>query len=102
MQASDKTCSKTDGVEKPLSRWDHPIMTIDIADQKKRVVLPGASPGDVFDVQRGEDGRYVLVKLVRPPVAGARTAAEIKAALDSAPLTLRMDWETLKRLTCEP
>jgi hypothetical protein len=77
-------------------------MTIAITDQKKRVVLPGASPGDVFDVQRSEDGRYVLVKLVRPPVASTRTAAEVKAALDSAPLTSRMDWETLKRLTREP
>lgn len=76
-------------------------MTITIADQKKRIVLPGANPGDVFDVQRSEDGRYELVKLIRPPVAGTRTAAEVEAALDSAPLTSRMSWEALKRLTRE-
>ncbi|WP_290649264.1 hypothetical protein [Aquisalimonas sp.] len=77
-------------------------MSIAIADQKKRVVLPGANPGDVFDVQRGEDGRYVLVKLIHPSVTGTHTTEEVKAALESAPLTARMSWDALKRLTREP
>lgn len=77
-------------------------MSIATADQKRRVVLPGTAPGDVFDVQRGEDGRYVLVKLVRSvPSVGNRSADEVIDALNRAPLDSRMRWESIRRLTRE-
>jgi hypothetical protein len=34
------------------------------ADDKKRVVLPSAKPGDVFRVELSPDGRITLTKLV--------------------------------------
>lgn len=34
-----------------------------VADNKKRVTLRLAKPGDRFDVQLSEDGRFVLTKL---------------------------------------
>ena len=41
----------------------NPTMKIAQVDTKGRVVLPGAEPGDVFDVQRDGEERYVLVRL---------------------------------------
>jgi len=34
-----------------LNVWDYPTMPITTADNKKRVVIPIARPGDIFDVQ---------------------------------------------------
>ena len=34
-----------------LATWDNPTMTL-TADSKKRVVLPGAAPGDVFTCEQ--------------------------------------------------
>ena len=48
-------------------KWENPPMKIARAGTTKRVVLPGAEPGDVFDVQREGEERYVLVRLRRPP-----------------------------------
>jgi hypothetical protein len=36
------------------------------ADSKKRVVLPRAKPGEIYDVQQQGEGRYLLVRLERP------------------------------------
>jgi hypothetical protein len=71
-------------------------------DSKKRVVLPGANPGDIYDVQEQEVGRYVLVRLERPaPKAGMSRKACLRA-MDNRPLHLAMSWEELERLTREP
>lgn len=40
-------------------------MTI-IADAKKRVTLPGSSPGEAFDVQFLDENKMLLVRLKRP------------------------------------
>ncbi len=45
-----------------MTMWDYPIMTIK-TDEKRRVVLPNAKPGDVFDVQLS-GGKILLTKLV--------------------------------------
>ena len=81
--------------------WDNPTMTT-TADSKKRVVLPGAKPGDVFDVQRNGDGRFLLVRLERPAPAPRMSRAQCLRAIAAAPLDLKMDWETLRALTREP
>jgi hypothetical protein len=44
--------------------WEIPTMTA-IADNKKRVTIRTARPGDRFDVQVAEDGKIVLTKLVK-------------------------------------
>lgn len=36
------------------------------ADNKKRMVVPDARPGDVFDYQRLGNGHFSLVRLERP------------------------------------
>jgi hypothetical protein len=38
-----------------------------IADNKKRVMIRAARPGDRFDVQVSEDGKIVLTKLAKQP-----------------------------------
>jgi hypothetical protein len=42
--------------------WDNSHMTV-TADDKKRVVLPSAKPGDSFDLQASAEGNFVLRRL---------------------------------------
>jgi hypothetical protein len=72
------------------------------ADAKRRVVLPGAEPGEVYDVQRRGDGEYLLVKLQRPEPKGNPSREECLRAMDAAPLRPSMSWEQLRSLTREP
>lgn len=69
-----------------------------IADQKRRVTLPG----DVFDVQITREGSYVLEKLVRPSRPKPPSADQVRRALAAAPLNPAVSWEKLRRLTREP
>jgi hypothetical protein len=50
---------------------DNPTMTV-TTDSKKRVVLPLAKPGDVFDVSPSADGKIVLTRLVPEKPASVR------------------------------
>jgi hypothetical protein len=43
-------------------KWEIPAMTV-VTDNKKRVTLRQAKPGDRFDVQVVSDGNYILTKL---------------------------------------
>jgi len=72
------------------------------ADSKKRIVLPAASPGDMFDIQDHGDGRITLVRLVRPRPQARLTRTQCLRAIAAAPLHPKMDWETLRKLTREP
>ena len=72
------------------------------ADSKKRVVLPTASPGDIFDIQRQSEGRFVLVRLARPEPEARLTRAQCQQAIGAAPLRPKMDWAALRKLTREP
>jgi len=72
------------------------------ADSKKRIVLPTAKPGDVFDVQRQGEGHFMLVRLARPEPQARLTQAQCLRAIAAAPLLPRMDWQTLRKLTREP
>jgi hypothetical protein len=68
-------------------------------DAKRRVVIPGARPGEIFDVQKLEEGRILLVRLERPEASPRRTRRECLAAMDEASLTPGMSWKELKTLT---
>ena len=46
--------------------WDNPTMSISTIDSKKRIVLPGGRPGDVFDIQQQAEGRFLLIRLEKP------------------------------------
>jgi hypothetical protein len=68
-------------------------------DSKKRIVLPNGRPGDVFDVQQEEEGRYVLVRLEKPAPTPRISRADCIEAMRRAPLRPTMSWEKLRELT---
>ena len=77
-------------------------MSTVIADDKKRVVLSAAHPGDVFDVQARPAGEFVLVRLIRPPGTTPRTTrAACLRRIAAQPLQPRMNWPELRALTRE-
>lgn len=77
-------------------------MATSTVDSRKRLVLPEGRPGDVYDIQKEEEGRFVLVRLEKPapPVRKSRKAC--LAAMRKAPLRPTMSWEELRKLTREP
>lgn len=72
------------------------------ADIKRRVVIPGARPGDLFDVQRESDERFVLVRLHRASEAWEMSREACLEAMDRSPLNMTFSWEQLRRITREP
>ena len=72
------------------------------ADAKKRIVIPGARPGDVFDIQRQDDERYLLVRLQRPGAAPVKSREACLEAMATSPLRLMLSWEQLRQSTREP
>ena len=76
-------------------------MPIRTADKKKRVVIPAARPGDIYDVQQLGEGRVLLVRLVRPQPKARMTRAECLRAMATAPLRPKIEWNKLRQLTRE-
>jgi hypothetical protein len=77
-------------------------MTITTADKKKRVVIPVAQPGDVFDVQQQGEGQFLLVRLVRPQTKARMSRSDCLRAMASAPLRPKIAWDELRQITREP
>jgi hypothetical protein len=77
-------------------------MSIFIVDSKKRIVLPGGRPGDVFDVQQESEGRFLLIRLEKPKRTQRMTKSACMKAMRKAPLRPIMTWEKLRKLTREP
>ncbi|HEY7216070.1 MAG TPA: hypothetical protein VIC28_15715 [Thermoanaerobaculia bacterium] len=77
-------------------------MAISTADAKRRVVLPAARPGDIFDIQNQGEGRLLLVRLERPDPGPKMSIARCLEAIAAAPLRPKMTWDSLKALTREP
>jgi hypothetical protein len=77
-------------------------MPISTADAKRRVVLPGARPGDVFDIQSQGEGRLLLVRLELPKSAPRMSLARCLEAIAAAPLQPKVSWDSLKAVTREP
>ena len=77
-------------------------MAMSIADAKRRVVLPAAKPGDVFDIQSQGEGRLLLVRLERPKPGPGMSMARSLEAIAAAPLRPKMTWDSLKAMTREP
>ncbi len=83
--------------------WDNPTMSTSTVDTKKRIVLPGGRPGDVFDIQQQEEGRFLLIRLEKPPERSERMSRRAcMEAMRKAPLRPTMTWEKLRELTREP
>jgi hypothetical protein len=73
------------------------------ADTKKRVLLPGAVPGDVYACQKTENG-IILRRVYRPPAVPAKkmTKAQVRKAVRGWKFIPAMSWEELRKLTREP
>jgi hypothetical protein len=89
------------GIDNTPRMWDSPTMTTR-ADNKKRVVLPTAKPGDVFDIRSEGEGRFLLVRLAPVKLKARMNRTQCLKAITVAPLRPKMDWETLKAMTREP
>jgi hypothetical protein len=72
------------------------------ADAKKRVVVPGARPGDIFVCEEQDENHFLLVRLTPPPVRAKKTKAEFRRALKSSKLKFDVTWEELRAMTREP
>lgn len=77
-------------------------MATSTADAKRRVVLPTAKPGDVFDIQSQGEGRLLLVRLERPKPGPGMSMERCLEAIAAAPLRPKMTWNSLKAITREP
>lgn len=71
-------------------------------DAKRRLVVPAARPGDVFEIQRQGEGRLLLVRLERPEPGPGMSMARCLEAIAAAPLRPKMTWDALKAVTREP
>ena len=80
-------------------KGDNPPMLTTRADEKRRVTLPDAKPGDRFEIRRPGNGDFILVRLPREP---RMSRAESLEAMAKTPFRMRMSWEELRRLTREP
>jgi hypothetical protein len=72
------------------------------ADAKKRVVVPGAKPGDVFACEQQGEDHFLLIRLVRPPRPARKTRAEVRRALKNSRMKFDLTWDELRALTREP
>lgn len=71
-------------------------------DAKKRLVVPAARPGDVFEIQKQGEGRLLLVRLERPKPGPGMSRDRCLEAIAAAPLRPKMTWDALKAMTREP
>jgi hypothetical protein len=71
-------------------------------DSKKRVVIPWAKPGDVFDCVQQDENHIALAKLIPPPKAKKRTRAQVRRAIMNSKMQPIMPWDELRKLTREP
>jgi hypothetical protein len=75
-------------------------MTV-IADAKKRVVIPGAAPGDVFAYQK-TGNEVILRRIHREAPRKKPTKAQALKAIRGWKFKPAMSWEKLRALTREP
>jgi bifunctional DNA-binding transcriptional regulator/antitoxin component of YhaV-PrlF toxin-antitoxin module len=76
-------------------------MSVSKLDSKRRIVLPSGKPGDVFDIQRQIEGRFLLVRLEKPLRVKGMSRKACLEAMSKAPLRPKMKWEQLRELTRE-
>ena len=82
--------------------WDYPTVKIATVDSKRRLVLPGAHPGETYAVWLDEAGRYELTKVIPAPKKEKPTADKLAALMKSAALTPKMSSDELRKQTREP
>lgn len=76
-------------------------MSTSTVDTKKRIVLPGGRPGEIFDVQHQAEGRFLLIRLEKPEQPRRLSRDACLKAMGQAPLRPSMPWKKLRSLTRE-
>lgn len=76
-------------------------MKISTIDAKRRLVLPGSQPGEIYAVREASPGHYEIAKIIPAP-RPKPTPEHLDALLASAALTPKMSWDELRNLTREP
>lgn len=76
-------------------------MKIATVDDKRRLVLPGATPGESYAISQEEDGHFHLIKIMLPTKNSKPNARQIDALLKSAALTPQISAKKLRALTRE-
>ena len=89
-------------VDNHFPQWEISTVKVQMIDTKRRLVLPGATPGECYAVTEARPGHYELAKVIPASKKPKSKPAEIDALLASAALTPRMNWEQLRVLTREP
>ena len=84
------------------SSWEIPTVKVQTIDTKRRLVLPGATPGECYAVKEAGPGHYELAKVIPASKKPKPKRAEIESLLTSSALTPKMNWETLRAATREP
>ncbi len=74
-------------------------MKVGTVDQKCRLRLPGAEPGECFAIRQVDAGHYELSKVVPLPRSPKPTAKQLEQSFKSHALTPRMSWEALRAET---
>ena len=86
----DKTKSATDGIDMKL-----------VADEKTRIAVPNALPGDVFAFESLGQNRFLLTKLPVRDSSQPRSAEEVLRVLDQWKPNSILPWEELREMTRE-
>jgi len=71
------------------------------ADAKKRVVIPGAAPGDVFACEQN-DNAVILRRIYRQVPKKKLTKKQALKAIRGWKFKPAMSWEELRAITREP
>jgi hypothetical protein len=71
------------------------------ADAKKRVVVPGAAPGDVFACEQ-TDNAVILRRVYRESPRRKLTREQARKAIQSWKALRGVKWEELRKMTREP
>jgi hypothetical protein len=75
---------------------------VQTVDRKRRLVLPGAEPGECYAVKEAGPGHCELAKVMPAAKKPKPKAAKLDALFASAALTPKMNWGQLRSLTREP
>lgn len=71
------------------------------ADSKRRVILPGSKPGDIFAVRSHQGNEMVITKLEQPKPGNKPTKEQIEHALAQMHEGQTLSWEELRAMTRE-
>ena len=77
-----------------IYRGIFPLMKVMVADQKKRIVIPGAKPGEVFSVRPQNDGGFLCIRLVEASTAKAPSQTEVLERFEQSALTPKPTFRT--------